>query len=98
MKKASDILLLVGGIIDIVAGGALLLCLVPTFLLPAGILALCARKKDSLGLTITTLVFAALSGDAVVITGSILSLVVHSQEHPEEKEKKVDEEASEVVD
>ena len=97
MKKASDILLLVGGIIDIVAGGALLICLVPTFLLPAGILALCARKKNSQGLIITTLVFAALSFEPVVITGTILALVVQSEEQKKQEKPQV-EETSEVVD
>ena len=75
MKKASDILLLIGGIIDIVIGGLFLLCLVPTPFIFSGIFALVARKKQTKGLFITTLVFSILSFEPVTITGAILAIV-----------------------
>ncbi len=84
MKKAANTVLLVGGILDIVLGAILLLCLVPNFLIFAGIFALVARKRQTKELYITTLVFALLSAEPITITGAILA-IVDDEEKKEEK-------------
>ena len=75
MKKAAEIILLIGGIIDLVIGGLCILCLIPTPYLFSGIFALVARKKQTKGMIITTMVFAILGAEIITLTGAILLLL-----------------------
>ena len=76
MKKASNVLLLIGGILDIVLGGVFLLFLIPTPYIFSGIFALVSRKKDTFGYYVTTTVFATLGLSVVTLTGAIFALIV----------------------
>ncbi len=89
MKKASSIVLLIAGILDIIAGSIVILTswaamffTLPwgIFLLLAGIFALVARKKETKGMYITTIVFGVLSLELISLTGAILGLVAASTE------------------
>lgn len=89
MKKTADILLLTGGIIEIVCGSIAVLCLYP-FTLISGIFALYIRKHPSKNMYITGIVFSVLGGGIVTLTGHILGLVSESApeiDNPEAKPK-----------
>ena len=102
MKKASNILLMVAGIIDIIVGAIVIatcwLALFATlpwgvFLLLAGIFALVARKKQNASdpktktMMIVVIVFTVLGADLIGLTGGILGLIDVIQHPNQPKEE-----------
>lgn len=88
MKKASGILLMIAGILDLIlASCTILTCWLVFFvtlvwgvlLLLAGIFALVARKKQTKGMYITSIVFSVLSADLLGAVGSILGVISASK-------------------
>ena len=110
MKKASSIILMISGIVDIVAASLLLLSAVLTFwlifplffilpavmLLVSGILALKARKNNKRGTYIANIVFAVLSCmDPLSIIGDVLGIIYFAKHPDEVPVKPVEEEPAE---